>query len=74
MTTDVAIKGAHRGHKKNRYHTDPDCRHYPTDPEFLPRRDAEDRGMSECGFCSGEADTGGSTDPWKYHRLAQTDD
>lgn len=74
MTERVAVKGAHNGARKKRYHTDTTCRHYPDDPERLDKADAEARGMTECKYCAGTAKDPGTPEPLKYIKRVQAND
>ncbi len=50
----VIVVHSPKGGRKERYHTDTDCRFLEgrTTREWA-RDDAEDWGMTECGFCAG---------------------
>jgi hypothetical protein len=44
-----------------RYHTRQDCGNYPKNDRPTTLGEARKRGLGECRFCSGEADTGGGS-------------
>jgi len=70
--TDVFIMTTSSGRVVKTYHPT-DCRTAP-EPErrrTITEAEAQNRGLDECNVCSGDDDYGGSSEPWKYHRMAE---
>lgn len=67
---DVLILTTSAGRCRDTYHTNDDCRVAPAEGKrrWIPLAEATGRGLEECSVCSGEADNGGSADPWAVHR------
>lgn len=45
-----------RNREKRRYHTDPECRKWPTGPHFMTEHEAEERGYVQCKWCAGDVE------------------